>query len=147
MTWWGAQAWANNLTLGGVSGWSLPTTVPGVNGWNQTSQMGNLFYTQLGGVQSSSIATTHNGNYDLFSNVQTSLYWSGSQSASISNNAWVFNFNGGRQTSTTKVFQNFAWAVHSGDVTVAAVPLPAAVWLFLSALMGVLGLKRRKNIA
>ena len=26
MTWWGAQAWANNLTLGGSTEWSLPTS-------------------------------------------------------------------------------------------------------------------------
>ena len=34
MTWWGAQAWANNLNLGGYTDWALPTTVPGVIGHN-----------------------------------------------------------------------------------------------------------------
>ena len=49
MTWWGAQAWANNLTLGGVTGWSLPSTLEGGYGYNFTSsQMGDLFYNQLG---------------------------------------------------------------------------------------------------
>ena len=56
MSWWGAQAWANNLTLGGVKGWSLPTTVPAVEDYNQTgSQMGDLFYNQLGGVARTSL--------------------------------------------------------------------------------------------
>ena len=25
MTWWGAQAWVKNLSLGGVTGWTLPS--------------------------------------------------------------------------------------------------------------------------
>jgi len=34
---------------------------------------------------------------------------------------------------------------HSQSVTVNAVPVPAAVWLFGSALAGFMGMKRRKN--
>ncbi len=30
MTGFGAQVWANNLTLGGYTNWSLPTTVPAI---------------------------------------------------------------------------------------------------------------------
>jgi len=37
----------------------------------------------------------------------------------------------------------YAWAVYSGDVS--AVPVPAAVWLFGSGLMGLVGLDRRKR--
>ena len=75
MTWANAVAWADQLTLGGFTDWSLPTTVPADYGYNQTgSQMGNLFYTQLGGVASTSIGTTHNANYNLFTNVQSYAY-------------------------------------------------------------------------
>jgi hypothetical protein len=45
-----------------------------------------------------------------------------------------------------------AWAVHDGnpyqDVNPnAVVPLPAAVWLFGSGLLGLIGIARRRNAA
>ena len=141
MTWWGAQAWANNLTLGGVTGWILPTTV---SADKQTgSQMGDLFYKQLGGVADNSIATTHNDNYNLFTNVQ-SYYWSGSEYAPYPGSAWYYYITNGVQSSGGKVSNNqYAWAVHSGDV--AAVPVPGAVWLFGSGLIGLLSFTRKKK--
>jgi len=39
------------------------------------------------------------------------------------------------------------WAVAGSDANVSSVPLPSAVWLFMSALLGVLGLTRRKSSA
>ena len=145
MTWWGAQAWANNLSLGGYTDWYLPSIDPAVLGVNQTgSQLGNLFYTQLGGVANTSITTTHNANYNLFSNVQSSVYWSSSEYAPDPSNAWIFITGNGGQYPNVKDIQFYAWAVRPGDV--AAVPLPGAVWLFLSGLIGFMGLKRRGHI-
>ena len=145
MSWWGAQAWANNLSLGGYTDWALPTTDPAVVGHNQTgSQLGNLFYTQLGGVQNTSITTTHNADYNLFSNVQD-YYWSSSEYAPIPVRAWNFVTGSGSQIHSYKINQSYAWAVRPGDV--AAVPLPGAVWLFLSGLIGLMSLKRRNKIA
>ena len=146
MTWAAAVAWADQLTLGGFTDWSLPTTVPALFGYNQKgSQMGDLFYNQLGGVSSTSIATTHNGYYNLFTNVQSSVYWSGSEYASSPGFAWRFNTDNGNQDYFNNFNQRYAWAVRPGDV--AAVPVPGAFWLFGSALVGLMGLKRRKNIA
>jgi hypothetical protein len=146
MTWFGAQAWANNLTLGGFTDWSLPTTIPATYGYNQTgSQMGDLFYNELGGVAGKSIATTHNANTNLFTNVQNFVYWSGSEYEPYPINAWDFDTAyGGYQDYNDKDLQFYAWAVRPGDV--AAVPVPGAFWLFGSAMVGLMGLKRRGNI-
>ena len=149
MTWWGAQAWANNLTLGGVTGWILPTTAnatdPNNYGFNiTTSQLGDLFYNQLGGVAGTSITTTHNTNYNLFSNVQNHGSWSSSEYLSSPNFAFDFSTIDGRQNADGKSIQFAAWAVHTGNV--GAVPLPGAVWLFLTGFFGLMGFKRLGNI-
>jgi hypothetical protein len=39
---------------------------------------------------------------------------------------------------------NFAWAVRTGDVP-AVVPVPAAVWLFGSGLLGLIGMAKRNK--
>jgi hypothetical protein len=145
MSWFGAQAWANNLTLGGVTGWSLPSTPVEEFGTDiTTSQMGGLFYNQLGGAAMTDIATKHNANYDLFTNVQSYVYWSGSEYTPNSNSAWTFATSTGYQHYIgNKGNQFYAWAVRSGDV--AAVPVPAAVWLFGSGLIGLLSFTRRKT--
>ena len=57
-------------------------------------------------------------------------------------NAWYFGMPSGGQRPQDKTDSSLtAWAVVSGDVSV--VPVPAAVWLFGSAL-GALGLARRR---
>jgi hypothetical protein len=148
MTWFGAQAWANNLTLGGVTGWSLPSTPNEATGYNVTSsQMGDLFYNQLGVSAYNSIATSTNPNYNLFTNVQSYWYWSGSEYAPNADGAWHFNTNYGSQVNNPKdsqFYEFYAWAVRPGDV--AAVPVPGAFWLFGSAMVGLMGLKRRGSI-
>ncbi len=117
---------------------TLPTTVPAVYGYNQTgSQLGDLFYNQLGGVAVKSIATTHNDNYNLFTNVQSYVYWSGSEYAPGPHDAWVFNTDVGVQYNNVKGNQLYAWAVRPGDV--AAVPVPGAFWLFGSGLVALTG--------
>jgi hypothetical protein len=128
MTWWGAQAWANSLSLGGYTNWALPTTVPVVYVYNQTgSQMGNLFYTQLGGIENNSITTTHNDNYYLFSNVQSSEYWSSYEYAPNPQLAWYFYTVNGNQNSNVKNGQRYAWAVRSGDISPPVVVPPPVV--------------------
>ena len=149
MTWWGAQAWANNLSLGGYSDWNLPTTADAANPNNYgnnitTSQMGDLFYNQLGGVSFTSINTTHNANYNLFTNVQSHVYWSSSEYAADPINAWNFYTYVGTQFNGVKSSQRYTFAVRSGDVASSSVPVPATVWLFLSGI-GLLSFLRKNK--
>ena len=129
MNWTTANSWAAGLDPygSGITGWRLPDTLqPDAScdsqsggdsyGYNCTgSEMGNLFYNVLGGVADSFITTTHNANYDLFSNVQSSLYWSATEYAPGTTFAWGFNFNSGYQNLNTKANNLYAWAVHSGS--------------------------------
>jgi len=159
MNWTTANSWAAGLDpySSGITGWRLPDTLqPDAScdsqsggdsyGYNCTgSEMGNLFYNVLGGVAGSSIATTHNANYDLFSNVQSSVYWSATGYAPNTAYAWRFRFDYGGQDFNGKTLSLYAWAVHSGDVGASMVPVPAAVWLFGSGLLGLVGLGRQRR--
>lgn len=60
--------------------------------------------------------------------------------------AWAFRFNTGNQHArvTSEDSLWYAMAVRDGDV--APVPLPSTAWVFLSGLIGLLGLNRRQTI-
>jgi len=138
-TWDNQRAWAASLTIGSVSGWRLPSI--DVNGDNTVvdcsasgvagcadNEMGYLYWKE--GITSATSGP--------FSNLAT-LYWSGTELATGSTLAWMFNFSSGSQGSSfSKNDGFFAWAVRSGDVGLSSVPVPAAVWLFGSGLMGLL---------
>jgi hypothetical protein len=122
----------------------LPTTPDSDSsgGFNKTnSQMGELFYNELGGIAGNSIP---NSNY--FSNVQAYLYWSSTEYSSDPKYmySWLFNTFTGNQGATFKSYQYYAWAVSPGNI--AAVPVPSALLLFGTGLLGLLSLKRRGNI-
>ena len=161
MNWYTAQSWIGAMNTAdylGYSDWRLPATLQpdascgnqlsGVSfGFNCTgSEMGHLFYNELGGAAGSSIAATHNANYSLFSNIQTNDYWSGTEYAP--NNgpagpAWNFDFHVGYQLAVYKTHYFYALAVRPGQVS-AAVPEPATAWLVGVGLLGLLGGSRRR---
>jgi hypothetical protein len=164
--WTDANTWAASLNIDGVTGWRLPDTLQpdpscsrqgdliGGDGIIDTSwgvgcrgsEMGNLFYTVLEGDEGAPISLRHNANYDLFSNVQDADYWSATEYVPDTPfRAWSFLFHNGNQGNANKSGSSgdaYAWAVHSGDV--GEVPVPAAVWLFGSGLLGLAGIARRK---
>ena len=150
--------------------WRLPTTTdtgtPGCNfsyngtdcGFNSTgSEMSHLFYTELGnkGYHDTAGAGPQEGwglvNKGPFTNFQSDFqsnfdyYWSGSEYApdTLNFNAWLFAFNYGSQNYGPKAYSLYAFAVRPGDV--AAVPVPAAAWLFGSGLLGLLGVARARR--
>lgn len=47
-------------------------------------------------------------------NVQSNNYWSGTEYAPNTNNAWNFNTNNGNQNANNKNNNMFAWAVRPG---------------------------------
>lgn len=145
MSWSSANDWAANLDIGGITEWRLADM--DVNGDDVVvncatatatdcldNEFGYHFY--------------HNGidtyNPDPFSNVQTTNYWSRTESSS---NAWLFDFtfNDGSQLATSKNYNASAWAVYDGDV--ATLPVPGALWLFSSGLLGLIGISRKKRLA
>jgi len=136
MTWDTAQSWIGAMNTGnylGYNDWMLPTTLQpdascgvqqyGISyGINCTgSQLGHLFYSELGGVGTNTslgipITTTHNASYSLFNNVQADYYWSGTEYAGLTTYAWFFDFTHGKQNNAGKSDHYFALAVRPGDV-------------------------------
>jgi len=146
MGWDAATTWATNLNIDGVTGWRLPTSDGACTNYSCTgSEMGNLFHNVLGGSLSVAISASHNSNYDLFTNIVsgpgTSLHWSSTELDL--NTAWFYDVLYGSQLSNNKIGVIYAWAVQSGNVS--AVPVPAAIWLFGSGLIGLVGVSRRKS--
>lgn len=168
MSWANANAWAASLNVAGVTGWRLPDTVDvgndgatytnyyqGVDfGYNITahSELSNMFYSVLGNTgyyDTSGNATGCSApNYCLtntgpFSNLRSGNYWSATEYTASTANAWYFATDYGKQDLYGKIYNHYAWAVHSGDVS--AVPVPAAAWLFGSGLLGLIGVARRRR--
>lgn len=122
------------------------------------SEMAHLFYDTLGNLGyckplSAGSCTGPQGGWGLsntgpFSNFQPAPYVSATEyGLDITNYAWGFNFGGTYQQNAAKNGPIYGWAVHSGDIGVAIVPLPAAVWLFGSGLLGLIGIVRRRKAA
>ncbi|WJW76283.1 DUF1566 domain-containing protein [Thiohalobacter sp. IOR34] len=120
------------------------------------SELASLWYDTLGNTAMYDTQGTYLGcpgatyclsNTGPFSDIVTSFYWFGLESAVYSSRAWSFGTYSGQQTDYYTKNNNsglYVWAVRSGDV--APVPLPAAVWLFGSGLLGLLAAGRRDKV-
>jgi len=145
--WNEANIWANGLTLGGVSGWRLPyiSVAEGTGPFTgspidcstateeacRDNELGYMFYHNLSGT----------ANSPLFPGLQSGDYWSGTGYGPV--DAWFFRTSNGGQGIYPMAYDFYSWAVHDGDV--AAVPLPASLWLFGSGLLGLIGMAKRKH--
>lgn len=161
LNWAAANTWAEQLTFAGFSGWRLPRLTDsnvcvGANCSN--SELSHLFYGELGGHAEADLAVQHNGNYFLFNNLQSSVYWQKDQMAIAPGLAlgWGYVISGGIINGYQNLYNEsselYAWAVHDGDIGAdasdilpASVPVPAAAWLFASGLLIVLGARSSKR--
>jgi hypothetical protein len=137
MTWMGAQAWIDWLNLNHYKGyvdWRLADvgpagSSPGLcrgacypsSGYAITSsEWFQLFYTELGGVEGVSIATTHNSSYALFTSLSGAIFWSGNGGGDL----YINYFIDGWQGRNYVTLNARPWAVRTGQSV--ANPPPAA---------------------
>ncbi len=161
--WQNQMNWASGLNSGGVltynidplysvtwSGdWRLPSTVDGLYefsydgsttaGYNITSsEMGHLFYTELGNKGYYSTTGVIQPDYGLkikgpFTNLQTDSYWSGTEYAADTDAAWLFSFfNGNKDYIGSKSHNCPALAVRPGDVAGSVFSEPISSILFIT---------------
>ena len=114
------------------------------------SEMAHMYYNTLSNIAQQSCLGCYNTNYGMlntgpFSNLLNGyVYWSGTEYFYPTLDlVYGFFSHTGTQSYTSKSSDNPSWAVHDGDVS--AVPIPAAIWLFGSGLIGLIGVARRKK--
>ena len=185
-TWQNQMAWAQNLAVNfkgqNVTGWSLPTAVDDGSypnnfsfngttsyGYNNTSsQMGYLFYTDLGnkgyydknGNPQSGWGLTNTRPFKSLIALSTSGnsgYLSSTGDAARPDLEWVFGFTYGDQTMYYKTNASVALAVHPGNIVATTPPPPSSTtpvgysptWLIITLMSLTLagGYLMRKRIA
>ena len=168
MGWDAAVAWAGQLVYGGFDDWRLPTLNPADttcgNSFNPGlgfpvqyfgfgctgGELSGLFVTDLGNKPGESVLNQVGdtdeqiANLALFSNVQSDVYWSGTEYAPQPNVVWYFLTYDGSQDFGVKNDALYAVAVRPGDVT-ASVPEPQTLALVLLALGATAVARRRRS--
>ena len=143
----------NGSNAGGTDcGYNVQTT----SGSTVYSEMASLWYDTLGnkahcppgdaicaGGPQAGWGLTNRGD---FLNMQSDLYWSGTEYAPNPNDAWLFNSGDGLQTAYNKNVQFYAMAVRPGDVLAAQVPEPESLLLALTALSALALVRRRRAV-
>lgn len=142
MDWANAVNWATNLDMFGLNDWRLPYAGGCYGSTCTDNEMSILFYNTLGNTAGSL------SNTGPFYNVQASNYWIGL--TYDYGNVWqtAFDFSYGETWDATRTTNIYVWLVTDGDIggAVSTVPVPAAVWLFGSGLLGLLCTARRFKV-
>ena len=92
--------------------------------------------------------TDGTGISPLFPTISGTFYWYGTLFSSEDALDIFFGIDvgggGTGEAATDSILNttNLTWAVHAGNV----VPVPAAVWLFGSGLLGLIGIARKNNV-
>lgn len=159
---WSAQtAWAAGLdsqltynidagyTVTWDSAWRLPSAgADPISAYNQTtSEMGDLFYNELGLSAYPTLTTAAQLNATNFDNLIAHWYWSGTEDDQGGQGglwgAWAFGMYSGDQSNYSKNNNIYGLALRGGQVS--AVPIPGTLWFFGSGLAGLVTLRRRRK--
>lgn len=152
-----AVAWADQLNFVGEGGWRLPTNpfvddtcnLQATSGdlsysygsYCTSGEMGHLYYEELSGTIDHPISESGDPDLDLFVNIHDSTsvnYWS--SQVQPWGEPYGFHFLNGGTNYGSDTNQWYAWAVHDGDI----VPIPSALYLFASGLIGLVGVAKRR---
>lgn len=160
--WYTASTWVANLSFTNganvYDNWRLPTTLQpdascsGLStpyGYNCTgSEMGHLFYLELGGTAHHSIVESTDPDLEKFTNIHQGYYWGSTEYTQYPTGVWGFNFFGGFQIAANKTDVYYPiWAVSDGDVGIAAIPEPESYAMMLAGLGLIAAMARRRKIA
>lgn len=154
MTEYDASAWAYDLVYGGYSDWRLPTVEPQNYSWGYDgstgsgynittgSEMGHLFYTELGNLgfyDTNGVIQPGWGltNVGPFINLQSYQYWTDTVATSNPAYFWYSDFQYGYQDWQHRLNSCYAMAVRPGDSVVT--PEPGTLLLMGSGLLGLGG--------
>lgn len=165
VTWWGAMAFVhylNTINYANSNQWALPTTkqpdpidLDGVYNYNYgysysyipTSKMTELFYKELGGTTGTLIPSGPFSNIQVpdaqNQYVQNSKYWYSTEIPFLTHMAVFLDTTHAISDwmDVNKGNQFYAWAYSPG--VISALPVPGALWLFGTGLLGLFSLKAR----
>ena len=137
MDWNTAVSWAENYTFGAYTDWRLPTSDQCI-GLNCTgSELGHLWYVELGNPAGGPMLNTGD-----FENLQSFGYYSSTVWEANPNGVMAFRTGEGYQGGDDRSNPYYAMTVRDGDVP--SIPEPETYALMLAGLAGLAMATRRR---
>ncbi|MCP3872230.1 MAG: hypothetical protein GY699_03625 [Desulfobacteraceae bacterium] len=146
-----------------IGNWRLPeiidTTGNNVDFYNNSdasgfgktnSEFGYLYHTHLGHTTGEGLESSKITPFENLNNSNEVWFWYGTYYAysdprsTYNDTVWAFDTSSGGQFAGQIASKSLKYLlVHDGDVS--AVPIPSSIWIIVSGLLGLLGIRRRVN--